>query len=371
MLFVALLLTLAATPPSDDRELYARLCDHVAAAYDSGRGGFVDKSGVPSESAVELALLRARGEGARDWSARGLATIAWTRGLRDTISGGFVLRRAEDEPGHGRVYKPAVTNARRLDNLIQAWDLTSEPEYRRQAAQVADFFDRVLLDGRGGFLPGQASGLDLVPEANGVAIRTWLTWAAVTADRPKRDFALKSLDRVWEVCWVEDVGLLRRGTFGEVRTQPLLVDQVEMGRACVLAARFGGREIDAERARTLGDLVLARFQDREKGGFITRWSPRKDGKARRAERVPAENARAARFLCELGTLTGQSQYREAARRAWGALEETLDRPRLEAADWALAVQAAIEPALPPTPRWPQAAAAQEQPRIVRIKIPRR
>jgi uncharacterized protein YyaL (SSP411 family) len=370
---LALLLTLAAaTPPSDDRDLYARLCGQVAVAYDSARGGFVDRDGVPSEDAVELALLQS-GSGSRDWKARGLATIAWTRALRDTVGGGFVVSGTESEPNHARIFKPVSTNARRLDNLIQAWNVTSDAGYQQEAARVVDFIDRVLLDGRGGFLPGQASGLDLLPDANGIAIRAWLNWAATTNDTRKRDFALKSLDRVWEGCWADNVGLLRHGTFGEVLMPPQLVDQVEMGRAYILAARLAGRRADAQHARVLGDLVIERFEDPAKGGFMTRWSANKGGKVRRAERVPGENARAALFLCELATLTGKATYRDAARCSWAALLEKLDRPGLEAADWALAIRAAIEPGLPTAPRWTESAANAEpaQPRIVRIRLPRR
>jgi uncharacterized protein YyaL (SSP411 family) len=369
----ALLLTLAVAAPSDDRELYARLCDQVAAAYDSTRGGFVDGGGIPSEDAVELALGLARAPGAQDWKVRALGTIAWTRALRDTIGGGFVLCRTEDEPHHARIYKPAVANARRLQTLIGAWDLTGDPEYRQDAARVVDFFDRVLLDGRGGFAPGQASGLDLVPEINGIAIRAWLEWTAATVDVPKRGFAVRSLDRVWDTCWKPEFGLVRLGTFGEVVMAPQLVDQVEMGRAFVWGAQIARRPDDEERARKLGDLVLARFEDPEKGGFFTRWTPTKDGKTRRADRVPAENARAAHFLCELTTLTGDAKYRDAARRAWRALGEKLDEQGLAAAGWALAVRAAIEPRLPQTPPWPQTAEnkAPERPRVVRFRLPRR
>lgn len=355
MPLLALLLALAATAPTADRELYERACDRVAAAYDSARGGFVARTGVPSESAVELGLIRGREPGSARWREQALATIAWTRGLRDTIGGGFVVSAAEADPQYAHVYKPAGVNARRLENLLQAWHLTSGPEYRQDAASVVDFFDRVLLDGRGGFVPGQASGFELVPEANGFAIHAWLEWAAATTDRVKRDFALRSLDRVWDTCWVPDLGLLRRGSFGEVVKPPQLVDQVEMGRAFILAARIAGRRADAEHARTLGDLVIARFENQEKGGFLTQWSATRKGKIRSAARVPAENARVARFLCELTTLTGDSKYREAARRAWRELEEKLDKPRLDAAEWALAIHAAIEPELPSAPRWPRIA----------------
>jgi uncharacterized protein YyaL (SSP411 family) len=352
MSMLVLALALAAASAANDRALYGNACERVAAAYDAGRGGFVARNGVPSEDAVELALIRSRTPGANEWKERALATVHWTRTLRDSVGGGYVLSAAETHARPARLHKPAVVNARRLENLISAWRLTQDPQYRAEAAQVADYFDRVLLDGRGGFIPGQGAGFDVVADANGVAIRAWLEWASATTDRLKRDFALKSLDRVWEACWVPEVGLIRRGSFSEVLGPPMLVDQVELGRALVLAARLGERPEDAARARTLGDLVLERFEDPVVGGVLTRWSPTKDGKVRRAPRVPSENARAARFLCELTALTGDLKYREGARRAWSGLDRAKDGMRLEAAGWALAIQAAIDPTLPEAPRWP-------------------
>jgi len=44
--------TPATTRPVDERARLVRLCGLVAASYDSARGGFVTKAGVPSESAV-------------------------------------------------------------------------------------------------------------------------------------------------------------------------------------------------------------------------------------------------------------------------------------------------------------------------------
>src|SRR5439155_1740116 len=136
---------------------------------------------------------------------------------------------------------------------------------------------------------------------------------------------------------------------------PQLVDQVEVGRALVLAARLMDGRADQDHARMLGDLLVTRFQDPERGGFSARWEPTGKGTAKRSGRSSADNARAARFLCELTTLTGDTKYRDAARRAWGDLARELDKPSLDAADWALALEAALEPALPDRPQWPTAA----------------
>ncbi|HEY3215254.1 MAG TPA: hypothetical protein VGK93_02050 [Candidatus Eisenbacteria bacterium] len=341
-----------ATTPANERALYAGLCERVAASFDSARGGFVER-GVPCESAVELGLILGHGARKSSWTARSLATIAWTRGLRDTVGGGFLLGAAQVGSAPAEFLKRTDSNARRLENLVQAWRLMADSRYRAEAAQVVDYMDRVLLDGRGGFLAGQTADIDLDPRANGYAIRAWLSWAAATGDLAKRDFAARSLDRVWETCWVPEVGLIRRGTFGEGTSEPQLADQAEMGRALVLAARLIGRGRDAARARALGEILLHRFADPEKGGFRTRFATTRGGKPKRAPRVAAENARAALFLCELGTLSGEARYRVAARGAWSSFGKGFGKAGLEAADWALALRAALEPELPVVPRWPR------------------
>ncbi|TMQ71698.1 MAG: hypothetical protein E6K81_09435 [Candidatus Eisenbacteria bacterium] len=354
LLAICLALT-AASPPADDRALYDRACQQVAAAFDSARGGFVARSHVPSDAAVELGLLRGRQAGSEAWRDQALATIAWSRCLRDTLTGGFVAGGGNDEPTDAHAQKSASVNARRLENLNDAWHLTEAAGYQRDAARVVDFFDRALLDGRGGFLAGQGTDLELVPDANGLAIHAWLGWAAATRDTMRRNFGFRSLDRVWQQCWMPDIGLVRRGMFGEVLAPPQLVDQVEVGRALVLAARLMDGRADQDHARMLGDLLVTRFQDPERGGFSARWEPTGKGTAKRSGRSSADNARAARFLCELTTLTGDTKYRDAARRAWGDLARELDKPSLDAADWALALEAALEPALPDRPQWPTAA----------------
>jgi uncharacterized protein len=352
MLALPLIVTLAVAPAiaPEDQALYDQLCTQVESAYDSARGGFVAR-GRPAESAVELAFARARESGATPWLSQAVTTVQWMRILRDTVGGGFMESAGDADPHSTRFEKRTVSNSQRLESLILAWQATGERRYRQDAVRVVEYFDRVLLDGRGGFVAGQGGDRELVPEVNGPAIHCWLTWGAATGERRFRDFALRSGDRVWETCWADSFGLLRRGTFGQLLKLPQLADQVEMGRAYVLAARLGGRTLDRQRARAIGELLLMRFQDAEKHGFRTQSSPRKDGSPKRAGREPEENARAALFLCELSALTGEPRYREAARRAWQAFTPHFEGAGLEAADWALAIRAVLRPGLPERPAW--------------------
>jgi uncharacterized protein YyaL (SSP411 family) len=355
VLFVSLAAAAQAPPGHDART--DRLIEQVAAGWDSARGGFVTRDGAPMESAVELAFALGRERGEPRWTARARQTVRWTLGLYDSTGGGFFSRTRDADRMSSSFEKWTEPNARRLENLIDAWHAGGGAVDREAVAdrgvatRVVDYFERVLMDPRGGFVAGQSGDRDLQPRANGFAIHAWLAWAAATSDPRVRDFALKSLDRVWTSSWNPDFGLLRRDPFGELRSAPQLEDQTEMGRALVLAAHLGGRAADLARAKTLGEMLLARYEDPQKGGFASQASP-KQGKVKRSGRDAGENARAARFLAELASVTGERKYREAALRASRAFARDLEKASGEpAAEWALALRAIAAPDLPRRPVW--------------------
>src|SRR5262249_26160482 len=337
---LGLLVLLARHPAGASVKDAARL-DHlyaeVAADYDSARGGFVTRDGSPVESAIELAFALSRETGDPLWSARAVRTMHWANGLYDSTGGGFFLRLKDASHSSTTFEKPTGSNARRLENLVDEWQRGGAEEGRGVGARVVAYMDRILADGRGGFIAGQVGARALAPDVNGEAIRAWLRWAAATADSRTRDFALKSLDHMWESCWAEGQGLMRRDQFGNGMGAPRLTDQTEMGRAYVLGAHLAGRQADLDRAKKLGDLLLAHFEDPEKGGFAEVATPHGDeGKAHRGGRKFDENASAVRFLAELASISGTNDYRDAARRAVQAFEKNLGHPGAdEAADWAL------------------------------------
>lgn len=370
MLPVILAVTLAAAPA--DRALYDRLSAQVEAAYDTKRNAFVDKSGSPSTSAAELAIRRAAEDGGDAWRERATRTLEFTWTLFDSVGGGFVQEDKHANPAHPGFEKRADANALRLSNLLDMMEAGWGDPAEARAAQVVDYFDRVLLDGRGGFMPSQVGDRFLLAEVNGLALHAWLRWCAASGDLRGRDFAVKSLDRVWEHCWDERFGLMRKGDFDVVISPPLLVDQVEFGRACVLSAQVMGRDADRRRAIQLGEIVLGRFEDTKKGGgFYTKAVPDKDGGTKKAGADLAENARAARFLCELSAMTGDPKYREAARRAWTVLDQKIAREGLGAAEWALAVRETFEPTTWAKVEWPQPEERKPRARSVRFKATRR
>jgi uncharacterized protein YyaL (SSP411 family) len=344
---IGILLTLLAVAPAGAPAHYEHLCNQVAASFDSARGGFVGRDGVPDESAVELALLQARASRSKAWKARALATIEWTKTLRDEVGGGYFHNAGSADPTQPFFDKRADSNALRLETLLLAWRLTGTAWFKREAAMVADYFERVLSDPAGGFTSHQAGKRRPELVVNGIATRAWLEWAAATRSPRHRDFALKTLDRFWKQAWSDERGLVRPA---EAKNS-WLEDQVEMGRAFVLAAHLCRRSRDLQRARALGNLLLSRFEDSEKGGFQRRAYAKANGQVARSGIDFAENARAVRFLKELSGLTGDRRYRQAADRAVARFERKLDQAKSAAADWALALRAGPLSDLTPAPAW--------------------
>jgi len=357
--------------PVDVRAVHDQLTPQIAATYDTSRGGFVTKRGEPMESTIELAFQIARERPNDVWRSEALETVDWMMSLIDSVGGGFL--GAGSDAAVARIEKQTVPNARRLENLIDAYEVSNDHKYRLVAGQTVDFFERVLIDARGGFVTDQVGDRDLQPAANGIAIHAYVRWSEVTSDRRFLNFALKSIDRVWKNCWDEQMGvLLRRGTFGELLQYPQLDDQTEMGRAVVRAYQIGKRPIDLEHAKALGDLLLSHFED-SRGGFKSQAVPMKNGSIKNASRASEENAVASRFLYELATVTGDAKYAEGALRAWGPFRDDFAKAGNDAAEWALAARAAFAPSTPATPDWQvvESIPTTTQPRVMRFKRGRR
>lgn len=375
-------LALPAQAANDDESRIRLLTERVAASYDSARGGFITRKGAPQESAIELAW-RLAGEGDRAWRFRARRGVEWTWTLYDSVGGGFLQGERDARKDFATFEKRTDANAWRLENRVDAWlDARSEAGQsvgspavadRRAIRQILDYFDRVLLDARGGFVAGQIGDREMVPAANGTAIRATLRWAAASGEPHWRDFAWKSLDRLWAQNWTGEFGFLRRGTFNEALSVPRLDDQVEMGRAFVMAAHVAGRAADLDRARKIGDVLLTHFEDRKQGGMRVQVALAKDGRVKNAARDPEENARAARFLVELASITGDARYRDAARRLVDLYVPERNKPEPDDADWVLAMRGLVRAELPERPEWKVPAKSEEPatPRTTRFGKVRR
>jgi uncharacterized protein YyaL (SSP411 family) len=362
----------AQTPSSletQEAALIQRLSGLVASTYDPDKGGFV-ANGMPIESDVDLAWRLAK-DGQPEWRDRARLCVNWTWVLYDSVGGGFLQSTKDARADFASFEKHTDSNARRLENRIDAWLDSQSSDDKKACRKILDFFDRMLMRPSGGFVSGQGGDQTLVPVDNGYAIHAYFRWGAATGETKWRDFGFKSLDQVWTSCWDPNMGMLRRGDFGDVVSPPRLDDQVEMGRAFVLGTHVGGRESDLNHARAIGELLLNNFEDGKDGGMREQ-AVMKDGKIKNAARDADQNARAALFLAELASITGEGKYREAARRTVAAFESDLDRPSPDCADWAMALRAISKPDLPDRVEWQKAdSVATGRPQVIRFPARKR
>ena len=331
---------------ADELATWQRLCFRTEDAFDSTAGGFVSRAGYPDESAIDLGFILGRRDGMQRWRGHSLYTTQWMLGLEDSVGGGFYARHEREAAN--AFDRPTALNARRLENLADAWLATNDTRYWVTAVRLLEFAERNVVDGRGGFTSDPVGDQDLLPDVNGIAIHAWLRWWAAGRDPKRRDFALKTIDRLWTQSWSDSFGFVRTNSFGDLLAWPRLSDQVEMGRAMVLSARLAGRAVDLMRAKRVAEVMLAQFAD-ERGALRSEAPIHKGRASSRGPRVPRENARAALFLCELAHVSGEGRWIDSARRIWRAFPKEADKTRLEAAEWALAYDAAIAPTFPRRP----------------------
>jgi uncharacterized protein YyaL (SSP411 family) len=336
--------------PAEDRALFDRLGARVEAVYDTARG-YSTRDGMPSESAVELALRNAMVQPEGEWTAHADRTMEWIFTLYDSSMTGFYHGMDDAKVGSSSYSKRTDSNARRFELLMDSYRLTGDEDHLRVARSCYGYFQRVLAEGRAGFVWGQVGDRQLYPEPNGLAIRAYMQWAALTKDRRPRDYALRSLDVAWTNTWRPMGGFWRRDFLEEIPKSAQLVDQVAMGRALVVSARVAGRPQDTERAIQVGQLVLDWFVDPETGVFRSSATPKKSGGVKMSGRDALENALAVRFMAELSHLTGDPRWAAAGRRALPAFEKDFEDMKLVAADWALAVRAFSVNELPDAAEW--------------------
>ncbi|MGH7483734.1 MAG: hypothetical protein ACRELV_16420, partial [Longimicrobiales bacterium] len=174
-----------------------------------------------------------------------------------------------------------------------------------------------------------------------------LAAARYLGDTDAADAAFRALERVWAEGFRPDAGLLHRP--GDPSAGEYLSDQ-----ACVLGAildafELAQRTVWLERARSLADLLIARFTDDGNGGFLDRpHDAHGPGALELPHRPiadapePSGNGAAALALLRLAGLSGVTRYGDVARRTLAAFAgtaraiATAAATYLRAVDWATA-----------------------------------
>ncbi|MCA9690652.1 MAG: thioredoxin domain-containing protein, partial [Myxococcales bacterium] len=330
--------------------------------YDAAQKGWGGPKKYPLAPAIEHSLLRARARGEERWRDRALESLDRELQLVDPVWGGiyqYSVGGVWTEPHYEKI---GALQARSLEALALAYQVTGEARYRDGAHAMRRYLLEFMQDPAGGFYTSQdadlrvagrepvlgadfyalddagrrALGAPRIDQAiyadiNGLTIRALARLAALVpppgASTPEeRDdqalaAALKAARRLLDA-HRRPGGGLSHGTDQD----PLLYlrDQTAAGRAFLELYRLTGDDAWLIEARALADFMLAALEDRARGGFFAHTAdPEAVGVFAERRRPLRQNGDAARFLLELHRLldhTGDPlPYEPAARRAVTAM----------------------------------------------------
>ncbi len=243
-----------------------------------------------------------------------------------------------------RVRRPEAGDAARVER-----ELASLEPQRRKLLQARDA------------RPQPARDEKLLVGWNGLAIEGFVTAGTAFRDRGDIAIARRAAQRMWNLAWDPRNGQLSHETFrGRAQGSGFLEDYALLGRSFLSLNEATGEQVWRQRARTLADAMLRRFDADGKGVLVSAAGtdtlivlPLEEGDGP----YPAGTSAAVDLLARLGWATDRQQYADAAariaRRASGHPEQ-----------WPTLVAAvnthALGPATRPAP--PDAAAVQvEQP----------
>ncbi|HWG91876.1 MAG TPA: thioredoxin domain-containing protein, partial [Candidatus Thermoplasmatota archaeon] len=159
---------------------------------------------------------------------------------------------------------------------------------------------------------------------NGMAITGFLDLAGATGEARYRDVALAALDRFLQTAYAPDRGFAHQVSGDRANVWGLLDDNVQLSDALLTAFNHTQDARHLETAATVGNLLLDRFFDAERGALrdTARGLHATDGVPvlEAAEHpafdqpTPAPNAVAVLVFDRLARLTGDARYRDAGDR---------------------------------------------------------
>jgi len=320
-------------------------------------------------------------------------TAAWVMREMQLPAGGYASSLDADSEGEeGRYYlwQPEEVAALLTPGEWQAlhhhWGLDGPPNFENAhwhlkattplAAEALALRDsaraRLLAARESRVRPGRD---DKVLTAWNALMITGMARAARIFDRPDwRDSARRALDFLQSALWQPASGgggvLLATCRDGHAHLKAYLDDYALLLAAVLEMLQADFRPADLEFARCLADDLLARFEDREHGGFhftahdhetlIHRPKPAHDNA------LPAGNGIAARALTRLGRLLGEPRYLAAAERTLALFWPQLLREGGGMASQLLALREVLEPADAVILRGPRAGLADWSLRLARL-----
>jgi len=348
----------------------AALVDLVDASFDDEHGGFDEAPKFPHAAPVHLALALFREQGSerhRDIAIRTLDAMGWSP-LHDDRDGGFFRYSRNRDWSAPEQEKLLDVNAALLGLYVDAFETLQLSRYAERAEDVLRYVQTWLADPvDGGWAGSQRADPDYYgdrgPAAGGAVAtvaappvdRTLYTgWNAAMASAALRagrvmtdsalsEFAIRSLERIAELCYQPGAGMAHYHDRAP-RVRGLLADQIAMADAELDAFEATGDVTYRMLAEELVLHALRTLWDESGGGFFDRIAdPVGDvGFMREPLKPFAANCAAARVLCRMARTCDRAPLEETASRTLASLRGRAAGAGPAAAELALAMIAAAE-----------------------------
>jgi uncharacterized protein YyaL (SSP411 family) len=357
--------------PSSREELresmIVRLTEEIMEGYDDEFGGFGDAPKFPQPELHEFLLSEWRVTGEeRLHHAVAQTMLAMARGgTYDSVEGGFFRYSTTRDWSVPHFEKMAEDHAGLLRVLAQLVLFAPTPQFRETLVSASGYVRAVLRDAKTGLfagsqdadedyyaLPLQDRRARSEPYVDRTSYTNWtcaLAGAFALAGRALDDDtlvreAMSALDSVYERMSDAD-GLVMHfiEPGGEPHVRGLLADQAAYTRALLDVHEIAGEERFIERAVAHARVTLERFSA-EDGGFYDRISGGETlGRLEIRDRPIIDNGIVAETLLRLGTLTGDTRFRESAEGALALFARTYAAAGPFAAPYARALRRYLSP----------------------------
>ncbi|MEW6447759.1 MAG: DUF255 domain-containing protein [Bacillota bacterium] len=348
-----------------DLSPYERTVAALKRAYDPVHYGFGRDAKFPFPQALELALHAAQtgpDEELLKIAANSLMAMAGG-GMYDVEEGGFFRYSTTRDWTLPEYEKLLGDNAAMLYVCLRAFQVTGEPRFTDIARDVLSYLEKHLLNPDGTWAGSQdadrkyynlpyaerrrrgAPRVDrtVFTDQNALLISALALATWVLEEDQWQKKAVKTATRLWENAYREGRGMAHyldaegAGLFGR------LADQAAFGRACINLYSGTGDAVWLDRSRTLAEYCLNELRSPHGALYDGKPDPGAVGEMAVLLTNVGENGIAARWLIELGVLSGNEGYTAAANAALKALAPVFEREGLAGAAFALAVWEALHP----------------------------
>ncbi len=334
--------------------------------FDARNGGFGTEPKYPAPEAVELAYMRA----AEDPNAIGIATQTLdgmvAGELWDREEFGFFRYALAADWTNPQYEKLLAVNAGQLRAYALGARLSGRADWQTVAEQIVEYVDTTFALPNGLWASSQSADPEYytLPAAerrdrtapsvdSTLYTSTNAQWTRALADAGARlgrtdwveraERGLATLQR--EMSAANGLFYHFKSADSEPQVNFLLLDAVEVARACISLAQVTGKAEYLQRAREIVSTIEQSFWAND-GGFYDRAKSSHDVGALRYQDRPFDlNSDLGRLLIELLLATGERSYRALAERTLAVLSPLAGRYGVAGSNFAMAVHEFFEPPL--------------------------